>query len=105
MPDRLARRTDPATSQLAAAGVNKHKCHIFALVAIRALERECGSCTALEAGCWAETHLGGMRESIRKRTTELHRAGRIERAGARPCKITGKMSATWRIAKGGLSSP
>lgn len=89
----LARKTDPATSQVAAAETAKqlgHLCQVF-------LTALAGEQTASEVAWFAVVNkLHPNAESVRKRAKELLRLGLIEERPPRRCGVTGKMATTYR---------
>lgn len=101
-PPALARRSDPATSQAAAAEVAPK----LGLLHQRFMEAvdDMGECTAAEAGAWCARVYGLNAETIRKRAKECERAGLVVERPARTCRISGKSATVYRRAAAGGQS-
>lgn len=82
----IARQSDPETSQIAAADIEPKLsgCRREFVERLRVL----GAATAQEVADGNET--------IRKRAKECERMGWIVNAGARRCRVTGKMATVYR---------
>lgn len=81
---RAYRRTDPATSRLAAESLALDNVRARALACIRK-----------RPGMTAREHDNLMGWDVHKRLKELEDMGLIHRGEARRCTITGRMAATW----------
>ena len=97
-PPTLARATDPATSQAAAAAVEP-KLPAKTQAMLDEIRRRSHPCTANEAAYRCADQHGGMAETYRKRAGELERDGRIIKVGCRLCTITMMRAAEYAAAK------
>ena len=82
---RLARRSDPVTSSSAASGLKLTKLQSQFLARLKKLGN--GTANEIAAGS----------ESIRKRATELKRAGLVVVVGARRCTVTGIKASVYKL--------
>lgn len=92
-PHSLARHANPGTSRRAAAEVVQEgvvdRQHILVLAAV--LDNPRG--TAQEIG-----RVSGLgRDVMTRRLPELERLGRVRRLQSRPCRVTGRVAATWVV--------
>lgn len=97
-PAPIARTSDPETSQLSAGETSPKlgSLHAAFLAALRDLGFPS---TASEVAAAAHKRdPGSNTESYRKRARECERLGYISEYGKRPCRITGKMATTYKIA-------
>lgn len=85
--DLPARRSDPATSKIAAEEVEPRLSGYRLVFANRLLTLGAATAQEVAQGC----------ESIRKRAKELQRRGIIEVVGTRPCRITGRTASVYRV--------
>lgn len=88
----LAAKRDPETSKAAARAIAPviPSEQEYALACV---ERMPGA-TAKEL----DTHFNPQTwNRIQRRLNELERKGLVERCAARPCRISGKVAATWRV--------
>ena len=97
-PTKLSRKSDKLTSQKSAAetekkltGLQEKMMHVIRCMG------EVKAPTANEAAAMCiEVFRSGLSETYRKRAKEMVRAGFIEEAGERPCKVTGKTATTYK---------
>lgn len=92
---RLARVSDPETSQFAAvqtATKLTQRCQQF-LDGLRLL----GQATANEVAVFVAGQNIGLVGSIRRRASDLHAAGLVEIVDRRECKVTGKRVHVYRV--------
>lgn len=94
---KLARRSDPETSQDAAAETAPKLTRIQQAL-LQAASDMGGTQTANELAEWvqASSSVEANTETIRKRVGELKRFGELIQCKARPCRVTGKAAATFR---------
>lgn len=96
----LARTSDHVTSQASAAETaaklgRLHKC---VLAAAAVIEQAPGrDWTAQEVARVAVELFGGCQETMRKRCTELERAGAIREHAIRVCQVSGKPARSFRL--------
>lgn len=94
---RASRASDPAPSHLAeraltASGARGMQCEaVYALVAAHPGE------TAGEFAYAAAGRLDSVQ--ITRRLNDLERAGRVEKAGRRICRVHGRLMTTWRVRR------
>jgi len=88
---KLRRNQDPATSKQGAADAARRlgEMQERTLLAVRAYPGR--TCAELE------DQAGVMGRTFGRRLGELEKAGRVERGRERPCSITKRRAATWRI--------
>jgi hypothetical protein len=92
----LHRKSDPETSQMAAAElVNTGKLGHAQYYMMCAFHRYPGA-TAQEAALRCVEWHDGMTETYRKRVKELVKRGRIVEGERRRCTVTGKVATTYR---------
>jgi predicted HTH transcriptional regulator len=93
-PRKLARRTDPEESKKAAREIvgRLAECQENALWYVRMRPDS----TAMELAAGFD-----MSDSRRigRRLPELAARGKVFKSGSRPCRITGKTAATWRVTE------
>ena len=88
-----ARRTDPATSHMAARKAEKSgKCCLYRFVLLNFVRKYHGK----TAG---EIHeaTGIDRHEVSRRLPELRAAGLVTNPGKRVCRVLGNMSMTWSV--------
>jgi hypothetical protein len=92
---RLARVTDPETSQCAAVEATARltqRCQQF-IDGLRLL----GQATANEVAVFVAGQNIGLVGSIRRRASDLHAAGLVEIVDRRECKVTGKRVHVYKV--------
>ena len=96
-PTKLSRKSDKLTSQKSAAETEKKLTGLQEkMMHVSRCMGEVKAPTANEAAAMCiEVFRSGLSETYRKRAKEMVRAGFIEEAGERPCKVTGKTATTY----------
>lgn len=90
-----ARKSDPATSHLAAPGKLKRQTAVEMVVA---MARKYPGSTANELAAFAVQHSSGiMSETVRKRVREAVEAGTLKERPARQCTVSGHQAATFVV--------
>ena len=91
----LRRRTDPATSRVAAEQIQPAlgATHAFVLEFCSSVEPRTAQEIAMR--CW-DANKSRTIETYRKRVKELSDLNRLSVVGQRKCCVTGKLARTWR---------
>jgi len=93
---------DPATSAEAAQNHDASRRAAAHARLVLELVRKHPSSTAVElwSHCneWDRFRLVEMQE-VRRRLTDLHRAGRVHQGEARPCRVKGSRMVTWTVTE------
>lgn len=92
-----ARRTDPATSHIAAAEIEP-KLNTLQARFVQAV-RVLGGATASEAAKRVVQECGGSAETARKRARECCELGYVRIAGTRRCRVTGKVAQFYEVTE------
>lgn len=95
----LHRTCDPQTSVEAAEALHLGECQAIALEAAKHLCRDFGDASANEIGRLGATLGTANSETIRKRVRELADRKKLIEIGTRPCRITGKRVAVYKVAQ------
>ena len=96
MPEALARKSDPVTSQAAAEYIRPKLSGLREAFVLALADLGGGPCTAREVAERArEMGLHKETESVRKRAAELERAGLIDFTELKRCSHTGKLGEGW----------
>ena len=90
----LARRTDPATSKLAADETVRSGRHASHMVQVLRLVRQHPGSTSAELAARADNPTLD-RYAAARRTSDLCHLGKIRKGEARECRMTGRASVTW----------
>lgn len=89
----LARRSDPATSHIAAARMRESGAAGRQAQAVLAAVRQWPGSTAVEIA-----QLAGIdRYAVSRRLPELAKAGSVRRSAPRNCTVNGRPQTTWRV--------
>ena len=97
---KLARKSDPDTSQESAADIVSKLDGLKASVMQAALDLS-KPATASELAEWAQGSASepAKVESYRKRVRELERDGLLKESGKRPCRVSGKNCNTFEVIR------